>query len=66
MPSWTTPSAATVWIRAAREYLVESIYTSLMVPAEAVDQAMADLISMAGKLGPPKVEGIMPVAGRDV
>lgn len=37
-----------------------------MVPAEAVDQAMADLISMAGKLGPPKVEGIMPVAGRDV
>lgn len=44
----------------------ENVYTSLMVPNQDVDQAMADLISEAGKLGPPKVEGIMPVAGRDV
>lgn len=44
----------------------ENVYQTLMMPNDAVDHAMADLISKAGRLGPPRVEGIMPVAGRDV
>jgi hypothetical protein len=42
------------------------VYTSLMQPSDAVAKAMDALVSKTGKLGPPRLDGRQPVAGRDV
>jgi hypothetical protein len=42
------------------------VYETLMVPSDAVDRAMATLISGTERLGPPRLEGRDPVAGKDV
>jgi hypothetical protein len=45
---------------------LRQVYNSLMLPNEAVNHSMAALISRASRLGAPRTEGIIPVAGRPV
>jgi len=42
------------------------VYETLMQPSDAVDRAMAALIAGTERLGPPRLEGRDPVAGKDV
>ena len=42
------------------------VYETLMLPSDAVDRAMATLIAGTERLGPPRLEGRDPVAGKDV
>jgi hypothetical protein len=42
------------------------VYASLMLPSDAVDRSMAALIARTQTLGPPRLEGRDPVAGKDV
>jgi hypothetical protein len=42
------------------------VYATLMQPSDAVNHAMAMLISRTETLGPPRLQGREPVAGRDV
>ena len=45
---------------------LRQVYDTLMQPGEAVDRSMAALIAGTETLGPPRLEGRDPVAGRDV
>jgi hypothetical protein len=42
------------------------VYETLMLPSDAVDRSMAALIAGTERLGPPRLEGRDPVAGKDV
>jgi hypothetical protein len=42
------------------------VYETLMQPSDAVDRSMAALIAGTERLGPPRLEGRDPVAGKDV
>jgi hypothetical protein len=42
------------------------VYETLMQPSDAVDRAMAALIAGTERLGPPRLQGRDPVAGKDV
>jgi hypothetical protein len=44
----------------------QEVYRTLMLPNDAVNSSMATLMSAAGKLGPPRIEGTIPVAGKPV
>lgn len=44
----------------------ERLFASLMLPSDAVTQSMEALIHRASKLGPPHLQGVVPVAGRAV
>jgi Cache 3/Cache 2 fusion domain/Protein of unknown function (DUF4239) len=44
----------------------QQVYATLMQPSDAVNRAMAVLISRTESLGPPRLQGRDPVAGRDV
>jgi hypothetical protein len=44
----------------------QEVYKSLMLPDDAVNSSLATLISAAGKLGRPRIEGTIPVAGKSV
>lgn len=43
-----------------------SVYETLMLPNDAVNASMADLIARTGKLGEPSLRGSEPVAGKEV
>jgi hypothetical protein len=40
------------------------VYTKLMLPNDALSHSMQALIARASKLGPPRLAGMIPVAGR--
>lgn len=42
------------------------VYTRLMLPDDAVTRSMQSLIAKASKLGVPRLQGMIPVAGRQV
>jgi hypothetical protein len=44
----------------------KEVYDSVMAPDDAVNRSMADLISLTGKLGPPRLQGRANALGRDV
>jgi hypothetical protein len=44
----------------------QQVYETLMLPSDAVNRSMAALIARTQTLGPPRLEGREPVAGRDV
>jgi hypothetical protein len=45
---------------------LQQVYTTLMLPSDAVDRSMAVLIARTETLGPPHLEGRDAVAGTDV
>jgi hypothetical protein len=44
----------------------QQVYDTLMLPSDAVDKSMSALIARAETLGPPRLAGRDPVAGKDV
>jgi hypothetical protein len=44
----------------------EEIYAALMVPNDAVDRSMAELIAITGRMGPPRLSGQVTVADKTV
>ena len=45
---------------------LQAVYDTVIAPDDAVNRSMADLISITGKLGPPKLQGRATAADKDV